>query len=121
MILDGRSYEVNDLLGQENREQELEELPKIREKANENIKKAFEKYANTYNLRTRVRNFIPGERIWLKNYCLSDAAKGFSAKLAPRYIQGKIIRKNGNVYEIENEKGKFVGKYHAKDLMPDAT
>jgi transposase InsO family protein len=117
MILDGRSYEVENLLGREDRNEELEKLSQIRIQANENIKKAFEKYSNNYNLRSKTREFKPGDRVWRKNYCLSDAANRFSAKLAPKFIKCIIKKRIGNVYEIEDEEGKYKGTFHAKDLM----
>jgi hypothetical protein len=120
MILDGRSYEIKELLGNEDREKELEELFQIRLQANENLRKAFDKYSNNYNLRSKERDFKPGDRVWRKNYCLSDAANNFSAKLAPKYIKCVIKKRNGNVYEIEDEEGKYKGTYHAKDLMANA-
>jgi RNase H-like domain found in reverse transcriptase/Reverse transcriptase (RNA-dependent DNA polymerase)/Integrase zinc binding domain/Integrase core domain len=119
MILDGRTYEVKELLGNENRNSELEKLSQIRDQAKENIKKAFDKYSSNYNLRSKVREFHPGDRVWRKNYCLSDASKKISAKLAPKYISCIIKKRMGNVYEIEDEKGKYKGIFHAKDLLTD--
>jgi transposase InsO family protein len=119
MILDGKSYEVSNLLEQQDRNAELEILKEVREKAKQNLKQAYEKYANNYNLRARSRHFNVGDIVWRRNYCLSNAADKFCAKLAPKYVKARVKRRNGNVYDLEDENKKFVGTYQVKDLLPD--
>jgi RNase H-like domain found in reverse transcriptase/Reverse transcriptase (RNA-dependent DNA polymerase)/Integrase zinc binding domain/Integrase core domain/Aspartyl protease len=119
MVLDGKTYEVSNLLDHQDRNEELEKLNLIREKAKENLKKAYAKYASSYNLRTRCRQFNVGDTVWRKNYCLSNASDKFCAKLAPKYVKAIVKKRNGNVYELQNENGKLVGTYQIKDLVQD--
>jgi transposase InsO family protein len=119
MILDGKTYEVSDLLEQQDRNEELETLKEVRERAKQNLRKAYEKYAHNYNLRTRARQFNVGDIVWRKNYCLSNASDKFCAKLAPKYIKSMVKKRNGNVYDLQDENGKFSGTYQVKDLLPD--
>ena len=78
---------------------------------------AYERNLTTYNLRSRPRSFEPGQNVFVRNFCQSNAATNFSAKLAPKFVKGQVIRKIGNVsYEIAHCDGKSTAVYHAKDL-----
>lgn len=92
-------------------------LHEMRLKAEENIRNAFSKYAKYYNLRARAREYKKGDIVWKKNFSLSDATKGISAKLNDRRIKCIVRKKVGyNTYELEDEKGKRLGIFHLKDL-----
>nr|WP_253310140.1 transposase family protein [Rickettsia endosymbiont of Ceutorhynchus assimilis] len=74
-----------------------------------------------YNLRRRpAHSFVVGQEVWRKNKSLSDAAKHYSAKLAPEYLGPfKIKRKTGYLtYELEDFSGRGVGVWHVENLKP---
>jgi transposase len=82
------------------------------------LKKSSEVQKKSYDLRRRPMHFKVGEKVLKRNYVLSDAAKHFSASLAPRFVGPFIIKKclGPNVYELEDEGGNAVGNWHVKDL-----
>ena len=71
-----------------------------------------------YDLRRRPGNFKLGDRVWRKNYSLSDASKAYNAKLAPRYKGPFSILKKISpwTFELVDDAGKSDGVWHAKDL-----
>lgn len=84
------------------------------------IQRAVERNRETYNLRRRPQHYNIGDQVWRKNKCLSDASRGFSASLAPKFVGPYIIRsKTGNwTYELEDENGIRRGNWHVQDLKP---
>jgi len=94
-----------------------EKLELVREKARENIRKAYDRNEKTYNLRARKNTFNVGDVVFYRNFALSNAANHYNAKLDRKFKKAKIVRKIGNVYfEISDMHGKAIGRYHAKDL-----
>lgn len=88
-----------------------------REKAKETMEKQHIRNENTYNLRGRVVSFVDGQEVYRRNFSQSNFAMGYNAKLAPSFIKSRIRRKLGDTYyEIEDLNGRYVGKFHAKDL-----
>lgn len=77
-----------------------------------------------YDLRKRKhdvgivnRTFDIGQVVYIDNNKLSNAGQRYSAKLATKKIRVRIRNKVGNnTYEIETEKGKVLGNYHAQDI-----
>lgn len=99
---------------------DLQELPKLYVDVRKKLFLAYQRNAKQYNLRKRSLRFYPGDRVWKRNYTLSDAAKNYSAKLAPRYIPctvKKVISKL--VYKLSDLDGNDVGNWHIKDLKAD--
>nr|CAI5831212.1 unnamed protein product [Callosobruchus analis]CAI5860214.1 unnamed protein product [Callosobruchus analis] len=82
------------------------------------MQKAADASKRTYDLRRRDERFTRGQKVWKRNMVLSDAAKNFSAKLAPRFVGPFIVRKVVSpwTYSLEDESGNECGVYHAKDL-----
>lgn len=94
-------------------------LAEIFEKVKTNLNKAYQRNVKEYNLRKRDIKFNVGERVWRRNKVLSDAANNFSAKLAPKYVLCKIVKKVSRlVYSLENMDGSNAGEWHIKDLKP---
>jgi len=56
--------------------------------------------------------------VWKRNFPQSDAAKNFSAKLAPKYTGPFIISKKISplVYQLKDKTGKVVGNWHVENL-----
>ena len=84
------------------------------------IREMSEKNKKIYDLRRRPEKFSIGQRVWKRNYVLSDAARRFSAKLAPRYTGPFTIMRvvSSWTYALSDDSGKSIGIWHAKDLKP---
>lgn len=82
------------------------------------LKKAYERSRHTYNLRRRDEKFIIGQRVWKRNFVLSDAARHFTSKLASKFSGPFIISKimSPYTYELKDENNRPLGVWHAKDL-----
>ena len=82
------------------------------------LEKASEQGVARYNLRKRAAEFTVGQRVWKRNYVISDAAKNFSKKLAPKYVGPFIIHRRVSpwTYELKDSNGGFQGVWHLKDL-----
>ena len=76
-------------------------------------------YLKAYNQKTKPRQFKVGDLVLLKSHFLSDASKGFSAKLANKR-EGPfrvVCVVSSNVFDLENlETQQFVSKVHANEL-----
>lgn len=123
MITHGDSYRLirdigmieDEQIGVE--EQREDRLAVIRRIVRDNLAKAQEKNVKIYDLRTRPIQYKPGEMVLRRNFCQSNLAKNFNSKLAKTYIKARVREKIGSAYYVlENEAGKQIGTYHAKDL-----
>ena len=100
----------------------MQNLISIYPKIKERLKVANQKSSKQYNLRRKEVVFSEGDRVWKRNYVLSDAAKHFSAKLAPKYIPGITNKKIGQLlYNIVDDNEKDIGNWHVKDFKPNLT
>lgn len=83
------------------------------------LTKAYERHKKTYNLRsnTNCPTYTAGETVLKRNFELSDKAKGFSAKLAPKY-EPAVVRKvvGKHCYELEDQTGKRLGVFYGNHL-----
>lgn len=120
-ISSGEEYQIlrdteRDLTPTEN--EHNEKMNKIFEEVRKNSKIAYEKYSKYYNLRAgKMVEFSVGQNVLKKNYFLSDKAKGFNAKLAPKFSEAVIKKKVGDYcYILEDENGKNLGMYHVSQL-----
>lgn len=78
---------------------------------------AYQRNANSYNLRKRDAVFEEGDRVWRRNKVLSNAAEKFSAKLAAKYILSFVEKRISRlVYSLRNIDGTYAGEWHIKDL-----
>lgn len=79
---------------------------------------AYERSAKSYNLRRRDERFNLHQNVWRRNHFISDASKGFSAKLAPKFSGPHKIKKivSAFTYQLEDQTGKDAGIWHSKDL-----
>lgn len=98
---------------------ELRKLPELYLEVKKRLLAAHERNARHYNLRKRSIEFNEGDVVWKKNYVLSNAANNFCAKLAPKYVECRVIRKASPlVYELVDMRDKNLGRWHVKDLKP---
>lgn len=92
-------------------------LKLVRKTIFENISKAFEASAKRYNLRSSSQKFNIGNKVYRRNFVLSDKVKRFSAKFAPTFINATVVGTKGNcMYILEDENTKRTDIYHAKDI-----
>ncbi|XP_055585110.1 uncharacterized protein LOC129737961 [Uranotaenia lowii] len=89
-ISDGREYaQIRDKVQGEERTDESvsKDRQKLFEEVRENLTAAYKRHEKTYNLRSNENcpRFIAGEKVLKKTFELSDKAKGFCRKLAPKF------------------------------------
>lgn len=94
-----------------------EKLSSLRKRVIENLTKSYETSKKRYDLRSRPVSYHDGEIVWRRNFAQSDKAKGFAAKLAPKYLKCKIKKKIGtNSYQLVSMEGKDLGVFSTQDL-----
>lgn len=98
--------------------EKLEELQEIYKEVQEKLTQSHHKNAERYNLRRRPLSFKVNDKVWKRNFPMSDAVKGFCAKLAPKFTGPFIIRKKVSplIYQLQDEDGKIMGNWHVSDL-----
>ena len=100
--------------------EDAQNLPELYIDVRNRMRQAYEKNKGIYNLRKRHITFDVGEKVWKKNYTLSNAANCFSSKLAPKCIPAVVSKVICNlVYELQDIEGKNLGNWHVKDIKPD--
>jgi transposase InsO family protein len=101
---------------------DIQELTPLYAEVRQQLFAAYEKNARQYNLRKRTLKFSLGDRVWKRNFILSNAANFVSAKLAPKFLPCIISRVVSHlVYELQDLEGNNLGQFHVKDLKPDLT
>lgn len=96
----------------------LSQLADIFEKVTIALTEAYQKNANRYNLRRKQIYLNVDDTVWRRNFTQSNAAKYFSAKLAPKFVKCKVLNKLSDiVYELQDIESQSVGKYHIKDII----
>lgn len=95
-----------------------EALNKVFVDVQKKLQQAYERSRHTYNLRRRDERFQLNQKVWKKNYFLSDAAKHFTAKLANKFSGPYAISRilSPWTYELSDPNGRSLGVWHAKDL-----
>jgi hypothetical protein len=96
----------------------LTELAEIFQRVTVALTKAYNQNAIRYNLRRRQLRLNAGDIVWRRNFVQSNAAHFFSAKLAPRFVKCKVVKKHSDVvYDLQEIDTGKIGKYHAKDII----
>jgi len=121
MITNGSSYAV--LRRLHSLEEGAEPIRKddrlmfYRDQAKKIIAKSFEVNAARYNLRSRENKLAVGQRVFRRNFALSDQSKGFNAKLAPKFVAARVIEPIGNtMYKLQDEVDQRIGVYHTQHI-----
>jgi hypothetical protein len=126
MILDGSFYNSNDPVDRnaltidiaDNFSDKLKDLRQIFQKVRSCMLSSHERNARYYNLKKRSFELQEGQIAYKRCFPLSNAAKHFSAKLAPRFEKCVIHKKHGPlVYTLKNLEGKILGNFHIKDIV----
>jgi transposase InsO family protein len=92
-------------------------MSKIFDNVQARLWQAHQKNTAHYNLRRKHVEFNVGDVVMKRAYVLSDKDKYFSKKLAPKFLQCRVIEKKSPlVYVLEDMHGKNIGTWHIKDL-----
>jgi hypothetical protein len=89
--------------------------------ARDNISHFKEIYLSNYSKKTQERTFCVGDKVLLKSHFLSNASKGFSAKLAPRREGPYLVTNKISdiVFDLKSiGTGQIVRKVHINELTP---
>lgn len=110
--------DVKVTMDRSHQEDRAEELKSVFQEVRKNLDKASIRASQTYNLRHRNEQFNIGQKVWRKNFILSDASKYISKKLCPKFIGPLTVHKKVSpwTYTLKDEKGKICGTYNIKDL-----
>lgn len=98
-------------------------LTKIFRDVRKKLDQAQARSQRTYNLRRRDVRYDIGDRVWVRNHVLSDAASHFSSKLAPKFNGPFIVYEKISpwTYKIRDFNGNPKGVWNVKDLKPDTS
>ncbi|KAJ8912689.1 hypothetical protein NQ315_012243 [Exocentrus adspersus] len=109
-----------DNLNQKQYGKEIDKLPQLYKEVRRHLRQAHQKNEKYYNLRKRPADiYHAGDKVWKRNFVLSNKAEHFAAKLAPKYILCTVRRVISRlVYELNGPDGRKIGKFHVKDLKP---
>lgn len=128
MILDGEQNKYQDDLNTDIRvnrenvvaEQRRQGFERLYTDITKRLTKASIKSSARYDLRRRDVQYVVGQQVYKRNYVLSDAAKYYSAKLAPKFVGPFIIHKRLSpwMYELKDMDGNLKGVWSVKDLKP---
>ena len=104
----------------ENFKKRAAEIRKMYADVKVRITRSYDRYKKNYDLRKRSVEFREHQLVWRKNFVLSDAARYYAAKLAPKFVGPFVIKKKLSpwTFELEDEDGNPKGVWHAKDLKP---
>lgn len=121
MVSDGREYQRmrDHATTVETQSGKHEQRKQLYEEIRCNLSKAYEGHKKTYDLRSNpgCPSYSVGEKVLKRNFELSDKAKGFCFKLAPKYelaVVRKILGKH--CYELEDQNGKRLGVFYGNHL-----
>lgn len=98
----------------------LQPLSTLFSTVQERIHLAYDRNARYYNRRRRHVEYNVGDVVWKRNFVLSDGARHYSAKLAPRFIECRITERSSPVvYRVSDLAGNDLGSWHVSHLKPD--
>ncbi|XP_070161377.1 uncharacterized protein [Polyergus mexicanus] len=82
------------------------------------LAQAFQRQERHYNLRRRDWRPKIGELVWKRNHTLSDKAKAFNAKLAPKFVGPLEVRKiiSPVIVDLRDQRGRWHRHVHIQDI-----
>lgn len=97
----------------------LERVRNIRDWIARNLESAHARQSVLYNLKRRQQVYKLDDCVWVRNRVLSNAASGFSAKLAPKYAGPYWITKviSPRLYQVTDGDGRAKVAY-VNDIKP---
>lgn len=120
----GKDYDPQEIGSQSPWLDRIGKIDELRHRVELKMKDAQNKQAARYNLRVNpeVPQFKCGDRVYYPNRKLSNKLAKYSAKLAPKFLPGKINSViSPLVVTLENDNGKILGKYPVSDLKVPRT
>lgn len=100
----------------ENKANALKQLATITSDVTKRMMRAYKLNKKYYDKNKVSMSFNVGDTVYRRNFVLSDAAKNFSAKLAPKYVKCSVVEKISDLaYKLKDEYG-HQGIYHIKDI-----
>lgn len=95
-----------------------ETLQDVFKDVSKRLKEAYDRSSKRYNLRRRDEKFQLHQRVWKRNYTISDASKGVTSKLSSKFEGPYTIIKVVSPwsYELMDDTGRNRGVWHAKDI-----
>jgi len=125
LLLDGRGHQFDGKEAEPEVGDRAGYLPALRlqqqklfEEVAQRMKIAHERNKKRYDLRRRDVSYPVGTRFWRKNFVQSDAADGFTAKLAPKWLGPCTVKKKLGMwtYELADDSGTSLGRWHVDQL-----
>lgn len=112
--------EVNPDALREFHAKEMEELPEVYKEVQRRLGEAYQRNARSYNAGKRPADvYNVGDQVWKRNHTMSSSAKHIAAKLSPKFTPAIVRRAVSDlVYELEDDTGTNLGRWHVKDLKP---
>ncbi|KAL6418351.1 hypothetical protein ACFW04_012197 [Cataglyphis niger] len=85
-----------------------------------NLARAFQHQQQHYDLRRRDWRPRVGDRVWKRDHPLSNKARGFNAKLAPKYVGPMTVRRiiSPVIIDLRDERGRWHRQVHVQDIKP---
>lgn len=100
----------------ENRAESIKQLATITSDVIKRMMWAYKINKKYYDKNKVHMIFNVDDTVYRRNFVLSDAAKNFSAKLAPKYVKCTVVEKLSDLaYKLKDENG-HQGIYHIKDI-----
>ncbi|KAJ8985444.1 hypothetical protein NQ317_017076 [Molorchus minor] len=114
----GQLEESEKELGQAEENIREDGFRKLFKEVRKRLDEAAKKNQRVYNLRRRHEEFLPNQMVWKRNFVLSDAAKYYTSKLAPKYVGPYYVKKRVSpwTYELRDGNGVSKGVWNIKDL-----
>lgn len=104
--LSGSQYHVP-ITANPSESERQQKLIQIRNELATKIAERQSHWRSRYNLRSRTRSYKPNDVVYRRNFRLSDKAKKYSAKLAPRYLPSTVEKVIGqHSYELRDRNGR---------------
>lgn len=124
MVLNAREYRALAPRGTPRDELTDDELvsrfDEMRTRAKQALGESQAESRRRYDQTSQILKFVIGERVWRKNRMLSNAADGFSHKLAPKFLPAVVRETLGeDTYLLQDMAGGRPTKFHANDLFKD--
>lgn len=95
-------------------------LPELHHEMRKWLRHFFEVNARRYDLRKRDLALNVGDRVWKRNFVLSDASRNFTANFSTKYVPcivSKVV--SSIVYSLKDLNGRVLGNFHIKDIKLD--
>lgn len=88
-----------------------DKLALIRDKAKQNLHKAYERSARIYNKRSRDVQFHPGQQVFKRSFIISSFKNNTNAKFEKKFTKCRVVQPIGNnMYKLETLTGRSLAR-----------